>query len=747
MIQRESTINQVPTTQQPPSQQTGPHAAPKTDTLEFDPKLLLSTIRHCWYWATPLGIAIGSAVAFSIYVSFVPMFRASYMLEANQDYIVFRDVLSESSNLEATERQIILSDIVMDDVVGKPELQSAGFTDPIKSKDLIKDELRIRNAGTRTLLQISFGDPDPQVAALVCNAVATSFLEQRERLDTRRVSDLEGWLTPSIDQWKAEVQGHESRIAELSKSSLGFDPNNPVESLEFDLGTLSKIRKEVQELRVQESWKEAKMINWENPSAAEGTKGSKLIIPEPTTTEINRYVENNTDVTRQRSLLAEQEGIMRSLKKNGLVALRQDYFAQVEVKVENHKQDLEEARKIARESAPEHIKDNLREVAERARLIATEQAVVQTEQDKLNAKNELAQLKVRRALLEVEYDRERERVERKGGNAVELMFAQEDRAIAAELLGTMRQRLAAIKIERRRGSGLQTVAAAKPPTRAEVPLPLKNMVLAGLMGLVAPFALGLLLELQGKRISKSNFSTDVNLVPFGEVATLPSRVGQSKKQRVFEESIDTLRANLMLSKNTRSARTVTVASSMSGEGKSSVSSQLAISLAKACGETVLLIDADLRSPDQHDIFGLEMGLGLAGVMAGECELADAVDETLGDLVHVLPAGRMSQSPHRLLSAPATRALLDQALEKYRYVVIDTAPVLSAGETLAVASETDATLICVMRDVSRSDAVLRTSSRLEAAGANIAGTVFSGVPSRQYAYRYGDYRYLTPKIGS
>ena len=202
----------------------------------------------------------------------------------------------------------------------------------------------------------------------------------------------------------------------------------------------------------------------------------------------------------------------------------------------------------------------------------------------------------------------------------------------------------------------------------------------------------------------------------------------------------------MLSTQTKNARTVTVASSMSGEGKSSVSSQLAISLAKACGETVLLIDADLRSPDQHDIFGLEMGPGLAGVMAGEATLDDAIDDTLGELVHVLPAGRMTLSPHRLLSADGMQDLLNSAVEHYKYVIVDTAPVLSAGETLAVAAQTDATLVCVMRDVSRSDAVLRSSRRLEAAGAMV-GTVFSGVPSRQYAYRYGDYRYLTPKIGT
>ena len=86
--------------------------------------------------------------------------------------------------------------------------------------------------------------------------------------------------------------------------------------------------------------------------------------------------------------------------------------------------------------------------------------------------------------------------------------------------------------------------------------------------------------------------------------------------------------------------------------------------------------------------------------------------------------------------------VEQALQEYEYVVIDTAPVLSAGETLAVASAVDATLLCVMRDFSRMDHVARTTRRLEAAGVNVAGTIFSGISARGYAYRYGDYDYST-----
>ena len=124
-----------------------------------------------------------------------------------------------------------------------------------------------------------------------------------------------------------------------------------------------------------------------------------------------------------------------------------------------------------------------------------------------------------------------------------------------------------------------------------------------------------------------------------------------------------MRANLFLSVDTRDTRTIAIASSMSGEGKSSIASQLAISMAKASGQTVLLVDGDLRCPDLHDIFGLDPKPGLCGVLSGEAELREAVDTSLGNLVHVLPAGQLNQSPHRLMNPTSVQRFLDEALPR------------------------------------------------------------------------------------
>ena len=78
--------------------------------------------------------------------------------------------------------------------------------------------------------------------------------------------------------------------------------------------------------------------------------------------------------------------------------------------------------------------------------------------------------------------------------------------------------------------------------------------------------------------------------------------------------------------------------------------------------------------------------------------------------------------------------------QYRYIVIDTPPVLSASESLVVAKAADGTLICTLRETSRTAQVRETYHRLHNVGAQVIGVVLSGVPTRTYAYKYGSYGY-------
>jgi capsular exopolysaccharide synthesis family protein len=209
---------------------------------------------------------------------------------------------------------------------------------------------------------------------------------------------------------------------------------------------------------------------------------------------------------------------------------------------------------------------------------------------------------------------------------------------------------------------------------------------------------------------------------------------------IYEESIDSLRACLILPREHRELQILGVASSVPGEGKTSVATQLAVSIARSTGHRTLLVDADLRSPDVHNVFHLANEPGLAKVLDGAALLDDAIDTSWSPTVHVLPAGQLHKSPHELFGNGRWRSLLEDLRPRYEHIIIDTPPVLAASEALAIGSQADATVFCVLRERSREDQIKLAYKRLTAAGGKVLGVVLNAVPAHHYEFRYGSYSY-------
>ena len=115
--------------------------------------------------------------------------------------------------------------------------------------------------------------------------------------------------------------------------------------------------------------------------------------------------------------------------------------------------------------------------------------------------------------------------------------------------------------------------------------------------------------------------------------------------------------------------------------------------------------------------------------------------TWSDRVHLLPAGKLRGRPLALLADAAWPNLLAEIPAEYRYVIIDTPPMLSAAEAIVLAKAADTALICTMRDLSRTEQVMMVHNRLKAVGGHTVGVVLNGVPTKSYLYRYGNYNYL------
>ena len=737
-----------------------PQSKPDAEGNKFDPWLLWATFRRCWMWVIPIGLVLASIVVVFLIQNFVPRYRAHSLLQANQDYIAFKGVTQVSGDLARTEKAVIFNRVVLGPVLlSLGDLGSDSLRSSPDAEMTLRKNLSVTSGGSSFALKLSYEDSNPEAAAKVCNAIVESYLRMRSDLDQGRISTLESRLEPEIERARQRVADDEQRFTELTKEVIGYDPDKPGSALvsEGAFALYARLQSQLSDLKQGIAFAKIKLkvqeedyqANIERAKAGEPSPVSMPILQEPASHQVNELVRSHPNIQKLEREIVRYEAKVREIEDADVIGLKRKDYNRFRANVYELSQQLvaEQQRlypielKRLKEAAKEHYDRQLVRAKQLAKASQGERQLALLEE--LNQqRKKVREMEDSLKVVSAHYNEETQRLRKFGGKTAQLRIAERELAMSQGVWDVLRKRLLAVRTERQRGGSVVKVTDATAPSRNDPieKLPYKKIAMASVVAMLLPFAVGLLFEFKARRLTTSEMCDKNGMIVIGEVAKLPPSAKFGRERRVYEESIDTLRSSLFLSTETRDSRSFAVVSSMSGEGKSSVSSQLALSIARATGETVLLIDADLRCPDQHDIFGLDLGDGLAGVLAEEISLDSAIDKSLGDRIHVLPAGKLRTTPHRLITPSSMSALIKQALELYTYVVVDTAPVLAAGESLAVASAVDSSLLCVMRDVSRVDNVSRTTKRLEAVGANLIGTVFSGVTARQYAYRYGDYRY-------
>ncbi len=190
------------------------------------------------------------------------------------------------------------------------------------------------------------------------------------------------------------------------------------------------------------------------------------------------------------------------------------------------------------------------------------------------------------------------------------------------------------------------------------------------------------------------------------------------------ESIDALRTQLLRDADYVATRIVMVTSATHGEGKTTVASHLASSLARA-GRKTLLIDGDLRRPAAHQLFELPMHPGLSEVMLSEVELTDAVQATTLDGLSFMAAGQWDREVLQSLARDGLEGIFEKLQEEFDFIVVDSHPVLAATDSLLISQRVDAVILSVLREVSQMPRVFAASQRLTTLGIRVLGAVVNG----------------------
>lgn len=216
-----------------------------------------------------------------------------------------------------------------------------------------------------------------------------------------------------------------------------------------------------------------------------------------------------------------------------------------------------------------------------------------------------------------------------------------------------------------------------------------------------------------------------------------------RSQSPEAEAFRGLRTALYFSTRGSGHKVIQVTSPDAGDGKTTLAANLAVSIAQA-GKKVLLIDADLRKPRLHKVFGLSSATGLSSVIAGEEELQDAIQQSAVPRLWLLPSGPLPHNPAELLTSPHFKAILDSIREHtkfYDFVLIDTPPLLAVTDPCVVAPHVDGVLLTIRISKNGRPHAERAKEILGTLGAKILGVVVNGVSQHgSGAYGYGDYRY-------
>lgn len=189
---------------------------------------------------------------------------------------------------------------------------------------------------------------------------------------------------------------------------------------------------------------------------------------------------------------------------------------------------------------------------------------------------------------------------------------------------------------------------------------------------------------------------------------------------------------------------IQVTSASPGDGKTTLAANLAVSIADS-GKRVLLVDADLRKPRVHRVFGVMNKIGVCEVLSGEAELPDAVQESEVDNLSLLLCGTRPTNPAELLTSRRFAELLEFMRPRYDMIIVDTPPALVVTDALNVAPRTDGVLMVMKLTKNARQGGKKTLEELQEVGSKVLGVIVNGVGGRhgygtnnysQYRYWYG-----------
>lgn len=290
------------------------------------------------------------------------------------------------------------------------------------------------------------------------------------------------------------------------------------------------------------------------------------------------------------------------------------------------------------------------------------------------------------------------------------------------------------------------ISPAAVPTDWTSPRVAQNLLLGAVAGLFLGVGQAILRSTMDTRVLNVDDvagvtdASVIGTIAFDADATVHPLSFQADPHSLRAEAYRRLRTNLQFLEFGDRGRSVVMTSSVEGEGKTTTAINVAHTLAES-GQTVLLIDADLRRPRVADYLNLEGAAGLTTVIIGQADLTDVVQPFGNGNLHVLTSGQIPPNPSELLGSDAMKRILQEATARYDTVILDAPPLLPVTDSAILSAICGGALLVVGSGSVRSPQLAGALESLDNVGGEVLGLVINKLRVENAgAYRYHQHYY-------
>ncbi len=678
-------------------------------------------LRRRWLSAGFLGAICATAAVAAVWVTKTPTYTATAILRVStqQESLVF-DLGNSGSRgdfavYKSTQQQLIKSDFVLIAALRNPEVSNLPVIkaepDPVR---YLTEELRVDFPGDSELMTVKISGQDSQEVTTLVNAVVDAYLAEvvdRERNSRQtRMKELDDLYTLKAE----EVRGKLIQLKNLADQFGTSDSDALAMQQQIAFEQFAAFRRE--SVRAQF---EARRIQGELTI-------QKALVEKLGETEAagGDFGIDQTDVdavARTDPFVIERLNRQRELTEVIGEHERRTVNGQVSTFLEGYRRELEQVNKQIAEghaAIREELRRRRRSTLEARVAELTNQLAIASEQEKQ---------------LAADLDASRSQAEKLGGSSIDVEIMRADIGrLETDILNPLAQERERLRVELQTPSRVQLFQAARRPTSADDDNFLAKLLMAAMVCFGLPVAGILFLDVRTGRVnSPTDVTRTLGIQVLGTMPPFrPSRRGlrlaaqSTRRQQRVREAVNGIIARLLHETQHATSRVVLVTSATSGEGKTTLSTQLATALAHI-GYRTLLVDFDLRRPSLARLFGVPAAPGVSELLRGETTLEDTFQPTEIPGLTLMPAGFWLSHSFAVLANGSTTSFFDQVRRQFDFVVVDGSPILPVAEARMVARHADRVVLSVLRDVSRGPQVLSAWETLTAFGAATVEAVVTG----------------------